>query len=248
MIDVWVYTIVSVIAISLVSFVGALTFALNTQKLRKVLLFLVSFSAGALLADALVHLIPQAAEGGFNISVSVSILAGILAFFILEKFIQWRHCHIPTSRSHPHPLAYMNLVGDIFHNFLDGVVIAGSYLVSFPLGLTTTIAVFLHEIPQEMGDFGVLLYAGMSKAKALLSNFLVALTAVLGAVVSLIIGSYSNSYSAFVIPFTAGGFLYIAGSDLIPEMHKECSVRISFLQLSGLLIGIGIMLLFVLFE
>jgi zinc and cadmium transporter len=164
-------------------------------------------------------------------------------FFVLEKFIHWRHCHIPTSKSHPHPLAFMNLVGDGLHNLIDGMIIGGAYLASTALGVTTTIAVILHEIPQEIGDFGVLLHAGLKKTKALFYNFLSALTAVIGVIISITIGTMLENYLLFLLPLTAGGFIYIAGSDLIPELHKECEVSKSFIQFIWLILGIGVMLL-----
>jgi zinc and cadmium transporter len=185
---------------------------------------------------------------GLTTRISLFFIAGMLIFFVLEKFIHWRHCHEPTCKSHPHPLAYMNLVGDSFHNFIDGAVIAGAYLVSVPLGIATTLAVVLHEIPQEIGDFGVLIHAGFTKTKALFMNFVTALTAVLGAVVTLLIASNIHNLEMFLLPFTAGGFIYIAGSDLIPELHKETRVSKSILQLVFIILGVGIMLAMLLLE
>ncbi len=243
MLDAWIYSMGSVLLISVISFTGIFTLSLKENSLKKILLFLVSFSAGALFGDAFIHLLPEAvAENGFGISISLSLLGGIVLFFILEKFIHWRHCHIPTSTHHPHPLAFMNLVGDGVHNFIDGLVIAGSYLASIPVGIATTIAVLLHEIPQEIGDFGVLLHAGFSKKKALFFNFLSALIAVIGAAVALAAGSYMASITSFLIPFAAGGFIYIAGSDLIPELHKETDPSKSAAQLLAFVAGVLVML------
>jgi zinc and cadmium transporter len=236
--------LVSVIIVSLISLVGLFTFAIKIEKLSKILLFFVSFSAGALFGGAFIHLMPEAVEKyGFGLNVSLFLILGIVLFFILEKFVHWRHCHIPTSKNHPHPLAYMNLVGDGFHNFIDGLVIGGAYLVNFSLGFATTIAVIVHEIPQEIGDFGVLLHAGLSRAKALFYNFLSALTAVLGVVVSLSIAVNVDGYLMFLLPFTAGGFVYIAGADLIPELHKEVKVSKSFWQFLFFVLGIVMMVL-----
>jgi len=240
----WFYTIGSVIIVSLLSFIGVLTLSIKHEKLEKFLIYLVSFSTGALFGGAFIHLIPEAVERtGFTSLLSLYILSGIIAFFVIEKFIHWRHCHIPTSKQHKHHLSIMNLVGDAFHNLLDGLIIGASYLASIPVGIATTLAVIFHEIPQEIGDFGVLLYGGFSKKKALFMNFITALTAVLGAVISLIIGNYTENLTLFLVPFAAGGFIYIAGSDLLPELHKECSSRISFLQLIFFIIGIAIMFL-----
>lgn len=239
--EVWLYSIISVLVVSLISLIGVITLSLSDRILRKTLLFLVSFAAGSLFGGAFIHLIPEAVEDGCSTCVSIYVLLGILIFFVLEKFIHWRHCHIPTSKHHPHPLGIMNLVGDGFHNLIDGLIIGGSYLVSIPLGFTTTIAIILHEVPQEIGDFGILLHAGFSKAKALFFNFLSALTAVIGAVAAILIGSRLGGFTDFLVPFTAGGFIYIAGSDLIPELQKECAPSKSFFQLIALVLGIGVM-------
>jgi zinc and cadmium transporter len=243
MADAWFYSIMSVLFVSMISLIGVFTMAIKIEKLKKFLLFFVSFSVGALLGGAFLHLLPEALEEyGIRHSIFLSVLAGILVFFFVEKIIHWRHCHIPTSKEHPHPFAIMNLVGDAVHNFIDGLVIAGTYIASIPLGFATTVAVALHEIPQEIGDFSVLIHGGFKRSKALLLNFMTALTAVLGAVVSLIIGTTSENYLMFLLPFTAGGFIYIAGADLIPELHKECVFSKSMTQLIGVLLGIGVML------
>ncbi|MBT4352628.1 ZIP family metal transporter [archaeon] len=244
-----IYTLASVLIISLISFIGVFTLTFKKNKLRKILLFLISFSTGALLGGAFIHLLPEMIEDtGFTIVSSISILSGILLFFILEKIIHWRHCHIPTSHEHPHPLGIMNLVGDGLHNFIDGMIIAGSFLIDIQTGIATTIAVALHEIPQEIGDLGVLLHSGMSRAKALFFNFLSALTSVIGAIFVLIIGSKYESVIHFITPFTIGGFIYIAASDLIPELHKETEVKKSLMQLFGIVLGIGVMMSMLLLE
>jgi len=242
--NVWGAPLISVFIISLLSFVGLLFLAFKKEILQKLLLFLVSFATGGLLGGAFLHLLPEAAEElGLGWNFSLMTLGGILAFFILEKFIFWRHCHIPTSKTHPHPVVFMNLVGDGFHNLLDGVMIAASFMIDFSLGLATTLAVLIHEIPQEIGDFGVLVYGGFSKVKALLFNFASGLVAVFGAVLTLTLGVKFTNLIPLLIPFTAGGFIYIASSDLIPELHKETNLLKSGVQLLGLLLGIGLMLL-----
>ncbi len=247
--QIWLYTILSVIIVSLISFIGILTISLKEKFLRKLLLFFVSFAAGALIAGAIVHLLPEAfKEYGISLNISLYFLIGILVFFLLEKVLHWRHCHIPTSKQHPHHLATMNLVGDFFHNFIDGMVIAGSYLANIQLGITTTIAVILHEIPQEIGDFGILLYAGLTKYKALFLNFLSALSAILGAILILFIGKTIPNLTMFLLPFTAGGFIYIASSDLIPELQKQTEIKQSLLQFIFLVLGMLVMLTFVFLE
>jgi len=244
----WIYALISVLAVSLISLIGLLTFPINEQKLRSLLLYLVSFSAGGLFADAFIHLIPEAAVNGLELRVPIYILSGIITSFILEKLIQWRHCHIPTSEEHPHPFAYMNLFGDGVHNFIDGLVVAGSYIASFPVGMATTLAVVFHEIPQEIGDYGVLLHGGFSKNKALLFNFLTALTAVLGALLALGLSTYIENFTIFLLSFAAGEFIYIAGSDLVPELHKETEPSKSLLQLIAFISGVLVILCLVLLE
>jgi len=243
MLGVWVYSLVSVILISLISLVGLVTISLKREKLGKILLLFVGFSAGGLLGDAFIHLLPEAVEGmGFTIAISFYVLAGIIFFYIMEMLVHWRHCHIPTSFSHPHPFAYMNLIGDGMHNFVDGLIIGASYLAGIHIGIATTIAVILHEIPQEIGDFGVLLHGGFKVRKALLMNFLTALTAVAGVIISLILGVYIEGIGMFLLPFAAGGFIYIASSDLIPELQKECAASKSLMQLLMIVLGILVML------
>lgn len=248
--DAWFNSLASVLIVSAISLTGVfLTISLRKERLKKILMLLVSFSAGALFAGAFFHLIPEVVEKyGFTIWSSLYLIIGILCFFVLEKFIHWRHCHTPTSRKHPHPLAVMNLVGDGFHNLIDGLVIGGAYIADFSLGFTTTIAIILHEIPQEIGDFGILLHAGFSKKKALLLNLLSASIAIIGAVISLIINARIENYLIFLLPFTAGGFIYIAGSDIIPEMHKECRPAKSMLQFLFFVLGIAVMFGFIFLE
>jgi len=236
------YAIVSVILISLVSLIGAVTISLSVDRLRRITLFLVSFAVGGLLGDAFIHLLPESFEElGTNLLVSLYVILGILIFFVLEKFLRWRHCHIPTSEEHLHPFVTMNLVGDATHNLVDGMLVGASYMVSFPIGLTTTLAVVLHEIPQELGDFGVLIHGGLSVKRALIFNLLSALTAVIGAVVSILAAEQVQGFSLSLLPVTAGGFLYIAGSDLIPELHHEAKASTSLWQLLLIVLGVAIM-------
>ncbi len=247
-----IYTLISVVIISLVSLIGIVSLLWKKKDADKILMLLVSLSAGTLFGSAFLHLLPEAVEQeGFGISISLLLLAGVLTFFLLEKFIHWHHCHIQGIQSgklayehishHPTHLAPLNLMGDVIHNFLDGLIVAGSYLVSIPVGIATTVAVILHEVPQEIADFGVLLYSGLSKKKALLLNFLSATAAIVGAIVGLLLGDGSGSFVRFILPFAAGGFLYIAGSNLIPEMHKECGVKDSFWHFVALIAGIALM-------
>lgn len=242
MAGIWFYSILSVFIVSILSFVGVLSLAVKEKKLKSILIFFVSFSTGALFGDVFIHLLPEAVErNGFGLKLSLSVLAGVLMFFILEKIIHWRHCHSPSCKSKMHSFAYMNLFGDGLHNFIDGAIIAASYAASTPIGIATTLAVILHEIPQEIGDFGVLLHGGFSRKKALFVNFLSALTAVLGAIVTLALLGSSEGIENYLIPIAAGGFIYIAGSDLIPELHKEVTISKSIIQILFILLGIAIM-------
>ena len=243
-------TLISVIIVSLISLVGVLSILLSGKDLKRVLVFFISFSAGSLFGSAFFHLLPEAAATlGVTLQFSASILAGIVFFYVLENFIHWRHCHIPTSHDHPHPVGTMSLIGDGLHNLIDGMVIAASYLISIPAGIATTVAVAIHEIPQEIGDFGVLIHAGYSKGKALFLNFCSALLAVVGALTVLAIGAKSQLFATLLVPFTAGGFIYIAGADLIPELRKEVYPMSKLLtQFVFFLAGIGIMLLLTFIE
>ncbi|RMD66931.1 ZIP family metal transporter [Candidatus Pacearchaeota archaeon] len=236
-----VYIIASVIVVSLVSLVGAIS--LPTKKLRKSLIYVVSFSAGALLGDSFLHLVPEIYARSFLVP-SLFVLLGIMLFFSLEKIIHWQHCHKTIyEKNHVHPLVVTNLVGDGLHNFIDGMLIAATYLASLPAGIATTIAVILHEIPQEIGDYGVLLHAGLSKKKALALNFLSALLALAGAIVVMLAQNLLN-LAPLLVPITAGGFIYIATADLIPEIHKHSQeIKTSLLQLLSLSLGIGVMYL-----
>ena len=241
--QVWLYSFASVLLVSLISLIGVFTLGIAVDKLRKILIYLISFSAGALFGDAFIHLLPEIIEnGGFGFLSAIYILVGILIFFVLEKVIHWQHCHMPITKTHVHPFAYMNLVGDSLHNFIDGLIIAGSYLASIPVGIATTFAVLLHEIPQEIGDFGVLIHGGFKRGKAIMLNFLTALVAVIGTIVALVLANYVSNIQQIIVPLAIGGFLYIAGSDLIPELHKETKVWISIGQIISFIFGILIMM------
>lgn len=239
---VWFYSLISVIIVSLISLVGVFTLSIGEERLKKILLYLVSFAAGAMLGDVFIHIVPEvAASVGFNLKISLLFLAGIILFFILEKFIHWRHCHNPACLDHPRPVAFINLFGGGLHNLLDGMMIAGSYLVSLPLGLATTMAVVLHEIPHEMGDFGILVHGGFSRQKAIWLNLLSASVAIIGAILVLSLNDSLTGLTVAILPLTAGSFIYIAGSDLVPELHKEVAPKKSLIQLLCLVLGIAVM-------
>ena len=238
---VWAYTMGSVVVVSLISLIGIFTFYIKKEKLNKSLIFLVSLSAGTLMGGAFLHLIPEAYSGEDKTLVSMLILFGIVTFFILEKVISWRHCHKIGCEEHVQTFSYMILTGDMVHNFVDGLIIGASYLVSIPIGISTTIAVILHEIPQEIGDFGSLIYGGMSRFKALFYNFISALSAVVGAILILLLNFNPESLVSILLPFAAGGFIYIAGSDLIPELHKHRDTKTAIFQILTFITGIALM-------
>lgn len=251
--DAVINSLLSVVVVSLVSLIGVFTifFRLSTDKW---LLFLISLSAGTLFGDAFIHLLPEAVEeSGFDMNLSLLVLTGLVLFFIIEKFIHSHHDkkHKGISQEihgHAYHLGPLNLIGDGFHNFLDGIVIAASYLVSIPVGVATTIAVIFHEIPQEIADFGILIYAGYSKKKALFMNLLSGVAAIAGAIVGLAIGSSSTSVVKIFIAIAAGGFIYIAGSNLIPQLHRSRGIKTGIIQITGILIGIGLMYALTYFE
>jgi len=249
MLNVWFYTILSVLVVSLISLIGALALSIKQDKLEKILVYFVSLSTGTLLGDAFIHLIPETfKKSPGKLLAPLSILSGILIFFVLEKFIHWRHCHKLPCERHPHPFSYVILIGDGVHNFIDGMIIAAGFIVSVPIGLATTLAVIFHEIPHEIGNFGSLVYGGFSRAKALLFNFLSALFAIIGALVVLMINLNVSRISEFLVPFAAGGFIYVASSDLIPEMHKNVEIKKSLGQLITFIIGIALMASLLLLE
>jgi len=233
------WIMISTFLISLISFIGIFTLALKEKFLEKIVLFLVSLSAGALMGGAFLHLLPESVELREGLDVFLFVLVGFVLFFLIEKILHWRHCH--KGECEVHTFTYMNLIGDSIHNFIDGLIMATSFVVSIPLGMTTTMAIALHEIPQEIGDFGVLIYGGFSKKKALILNFLVALTAVLGGLIGFFISNMVDDVKLFILPFAAGGFLYIAASDLIPEIRKETSLKKSMICFGIFILGISIM-------
>jgi|SRR3989338_7170352 len=226
--------ITSTLIVSLIAFLGILTLYLKDKLLNKILLSLVSLSAGALLGDAFLHLIPEAVETISSEKVFLYVLIGFTLFFFIEKVLHWHHCH--KGHCETHSFAYMVLVGDAIHNLLDGLIIAASFIASPVIGFTTTLAIILHEIPQELGDFGVLVHGGFKKTKALFLNFLTAVTAVIGGIIGYFISS--ESIINFFLPFAAGGFIYIAASDLIPELKKEIEFNKYILHFIIFLIGI----------
>ena len=233
---IYIYALTAVIIVSLLSLLGAGLLLFGRVHIEKLMSPLIALSSGVLLGSTFFDLIPESIEHlptqGF-----MYILAGIITFFSLEKLLNWHH-HIDGDHPGESKVAgYLSLIGDGIHNFIDGVVIGGAFLVSIPLGISVTIAVIAHEIPHELADFTILLHSGFSNSKALLYNFLSATTAIVGTVLVLGIDSLAHSLIPYLIPFAAGNFLYIAMSDLIPELHHKNSKIGSILQILLLISG-----------
>ncbi len=233
------YIILTTFAIALIAFIGVFALAMKEQLLNKILIILVSLSAGALMGGAFLHLLPESIEKSGNANILIFVLVGFVLFFIIEKVLHWRHCH--KGKCDVHTFHYMNLIGDSVHNFIDGLIISASFIISIPLGFTTTIAIAAHEIPQEIGDFGVLIYGGFEKKKAIVLNFIVALTVVAGGVVGYFISKSIEQVAVYLLPFAAGGFIYIAATDLVPEIKKELDIKKSMATIFVFICGILIM-------
>jgi zinc and cadmium transporter len=226
----------------LVALTGALTLLMRKKLFAKVMVALIAFSAGALIGGAFFHLLPEALEMTNNIlNVFIYLVLGLMLFFVMEKFLYWHHCHKYEGTCPVHPVSYLILVGDGLHNLIDGLVIAASFFVSVPFGLITTLMILAHELPQELGDFAIMVHGGFSKAKALGFNFISQLTAVVGGIIGYFAGS-ANGFVSYLLPIAAGGFIYISASDLIPELHKEKDAKKSIKSFLYFVLGVGFML------
>ncbi len=236
------YALLAVTIVSLLSLLGAIFITFQRKLLDSLTTYLLAFSSGILLGTTFYDLIPEGFKD-LQTSVYTWVIVGIVTFFILEKFIHW-HSHVDEGKmeipSKKH-VAYLTLIGDGVHNFLDGAIIGVTFLTSIPLGIATTIAVIAHEIPHELSDFFLLIYGGLTNKKALWYNFLSGLTSILGTVVIFIFSKDILTISPYLIGFAAGNFLYIASSDLIPELHEKRNVNISIMQTVFLIAGIGLM-------
>ena len=244
-------SLISVIAVSLVSLIGVFTLSMDAARLRRIATLFVSFAVGALLGDAFIHLIPKtfAGSGPTPLGRSLGILGGILIFFVVEKLL--RHAHGPLHEFHhghdhgPRPeLAAINVFGDAIHNFIDGVLIGASYLTSTAVGISTTVAVLLHEIPQELGDFAILLHAGYSRQKALMLNVLSALASLAGTVGAFLAFDTIPRTLPYFLVIAASSFLYVAMADLIPGLHRGRTDAGSLRQIILIAIGIFTMVWF----
>lgn len=248
--DAYLFSFLSVSGVSLLSLLGAATLFFNKPFLRKILIFMVSISAGAMFGDVFIHLLPEISKKSeFNLSVSAAFIFGILISFIIERLILWNTCHDhECTEKDKQAFTYMILYGDSVHNFIDGIVIASSYLISPAVGLASTLAVVLHEIPHEIGDFAVLIHGGFTHRKALIANFVSALTALLGVVFAFTLSQYTQQFQVYLLAFAAANFIYIAGTDLIPELHKELDRKRAIIQILFFILGVLLMLPLLLLE
>jgi zinc and cadmium transporter len=241
-------TLVWIIVFSLLGSVGAIGGAalmlLFAENVRRVLVpDLISYATGTLLGAAFLGMIPAGLKQASAIAISSTVLAGIVLFFMLEKIVLWRHCHDDECEIHSQA-APLILVGDAFHNFVDGVVIAAAFLTSIPLGVTVSLAVIAHEIPQEVGDFGILLNSGYSRARALLLNTLSSMATLPGALIACFWLGESQQAVPYILGLSAASFIYIATADLIPGLHKRVTLGTSVRQLVLMLAGIATIALF----
>ena len=233
------FIIIATLIIGLLGFAGAFTFLIKKRYLESILIVLVAFSAGALMSGALFHMLAEALESMEAMTAFAYLLVGFVSFFFIERVLHWHHCH--DGKCDVHPFSQLILIGDSIHNFIDGLIVAASFLVGLPFGILTTLLIIGHEIPQEIGNFGVLVYGGYKRNTALLYNFIVQLTAVAGGVIGFFF-LYTPESISFLLPFAAGGFIYIASSDLIPELHKEENLKKSMISFAFFVIGIWFLL------
>lgn len=234
--------IIATLLISSISLLAVLFLALSDKLLNLTTHYFVALSAGTMMGTAYLHLIPELSEEIPLENLLMIILIAFGVFFILEKIIHWRHSHsnVETKQS----IGYMNLVGDGLHNFIDGLLLAATFAVDVRLGIMASFAVALHELPQEIGDFGVLLHAGWSKAKAIRANILVSLTMVAGGILGFFLFNIFEGFLPYLTAIAAGGFIYIASSDLIPELKEERNILKSLSHL--LVFGLGIAITYML--
>ncbi len=228
--------LLSTVIVSLVSLIGIFALSVRRESLWLLIFILISFAAGVLLGTSFFRLLP---ESSFQLGLDEAVkyfIVGFTSFYLLERIIRWRHCQEIECKVHP--VSKLTLIGASFHNFIDGITIAITYVTDINLGIITTLAIIAHEIPHELGDFGILVFGGYTVRKALLYNFLTALTAILGSLLGYFL--VAKNILPYIIAFAGGNFTYIATSDLIPELHKETDLGrslISFLVfVSGLIL------------
>ena len=234
------YAIIASIIVSLISLIGVFALVIKDNLLKRLMVFLVAFAAGGLIGGAFFDIIPEASEYVKDITqLFFYIVLGYTLFFILEKYLHWRHCHSPECKIHR--LTYLNIIGDIVHNFSDGLILGTIFLLNIKVGVAATLAIVFHEIPHELGNFTVLIYGGFSKLKALLFNFLSALFAIVGTIIGYYCASKISGFAGILLPVAAGGFIYIASCDLVPELHKEEDGKRSALIMVTFIFGIMLM-------
>lgn len=244
----FLYMISSVVVVSLLSLIGISLLALSHETFHKVVFGLVALAVGALFGDAFIHLLPDAfSDPSRSVQASLFMLAGVLLFFVLENFLHWRHQHSDEHRK-VEPYGYLNILADMTHNFIDGLIIGASFRVGVKMGMATSLAVILHEIPHEFSNFGVLVKSGFSRGRALFLNFVTALAAMAGGLIAWWAGGNMEGFIRILIPLTAGGFVYIAGSDLVPQLHKDVKTIRALVQFLAILAGVGLMFVIKLFE
>jgi len=235
------YIILSSVVMALTSLIGSLTVLFSKKFFNQLIPNLVAFSAGALIGGAILHLIPESIEElGNETGTFLLILFGIVAFYILEQFIHWHHCHKETH-DHKKPVSYLILIADGLHNLIDGLAVAAAFIVSPAVGTSTLVAVAAHEIPQELGDFGILIHSGWKTGKALLFNFLSSLTFLVGALIAFLLSDKVNI--SLLLPFAAGTFIYIAAVDLIPEIKGDTKLKSKVSFFIALVLGLALMYL-----
>ncbi len=235
------YTILALLATSIGSvMLSSSMLLLNNKWLHKISEYLLYLAGGTLMGSALMGLIPEAAHEKHFEEVLLWLAIGIVFFFILEKIILWRTCHDENCERQSHAAAPMILIGDAFHNAIDGVVIAASFLTSPELGIFVTLSVVLHEIPQELGDFGILIKSGYSRKKALYYNLLSGSTSMIAGILAYFLLDYVQAVIPYALVFAAASFLYVALADLIPEMHKETRFKPSLVQILLIIAGLAI--------
>ncbi len=242
---VWGWITLTTAAISALAWIGLLLTGLNERRLYRLLPVLVAFAAGTLLGGATLHLLMEAiGVAGVSLSVFLWFIAGFALFFLIELYLQWRHRHLPGSHHvhehHKEPVTYMILLADGLHNFIGGLAIGGSFLVSVRVGLITALAAAAHEIPQEIGDFGILVHGGWNKRRALVYNFISALSIVPGGLLAYAVAGDVDT--TFLLPFAAGNFVYISAADLIPEVKHESDLRRAGYFFFAFAAGIGLIL------
>jgi len=230
------YSLLAALLVSLISFVGIFTLSMKKDLLDRLLVLMIGFAVGSLLGVAFFEMIPETIEKFGQESIFIYVMLGFVAFFFMERYFFWRHCHEGVCEVHA--MSYLNILGDAIHNFTDGVVISVAFLADFNLGVATTVAIIFHEIPQEIGDFAIMVYGGFSRGKALWFNFLCGLTSVFGVLLGYFLAGAISNFSAFLIPFSAGGFIYIAASDLIPELHRQKNTKRANLSLVSFVVGL----------